>query len=117
MLFAKIEQLGHQFKSGLVNISIVQCFVEFSGVGDMLFRGGSKVVPSAEVLFGTEVYVVCLFVFEHGINGGGRRYADGTGGKTGVEVGVVGTIGLEHVAFDASDGEITYGIFDGGVGL
>ena len=40
---------------GLVNVSVVQGFMEFTGVGYMLLRGGGKVVPAAEVYFGTEV--------------------------------------------------------------
>ena len=34
-----------------------------------------------------------------------------------MEIGVVWAFGLEHLAFDATNGEIAYGIFYGGVGL
>lgn len=74
-------------------------------------------MPSAEIILCTEEKIVCFFVFEHCVDRGNGGYADGSGGQPGISVGVVGTVGVEHVAFDAADGEVADGEFDCRVGL
>ena len=100
-----------------MNVPVVKCFVEFLGVGGMFGGGSRKIVPSAEIFLCTEEKIVGFFVFEHGVDGGSGGDADGSRGEAGVAVCVVGTVVLEHVAADATDGEVADGILDGGVGL
>ena len=42
------------FRPVLMDVSLVQCFVEFLCVAHVLGRGGSEVVVAAEILLGTE---------------------------------------------------------------
>lgn len=100
-----------------MNVPVVKCFVEFLGVGGMFGGGSRKIVPSAEIFLCTEEKIVGFFVFEHGVDRGSGGDADGSRGEAGVAVGIVGTVVLEHVAADATDGEVADGILDGGVGL
>ena len=74
-------------------------------------------MPSAEIFLCAEEKIVGFFVFEHSIDRGNRRYADGSGRQSCVAVGVVGAVGGEHVVQDSPDGEIAYGVFDSRVGL
>lgn len=100
-----------------MDIAVVQCFVEFLRVGRMLGGGGGEVVFSAEIFLGAEEKVGGFLVFQNGIDGGNGRDADGSRREAGIEVGVVGAVGGEHGAPDATDGEVAKGEFDGGVGL
>lgn len=74
-------------------------------------------MSSTEIVLCTEEKIVCFFVFEHCIDRGNGGYADGSWGQASVSVGVVGTVGVEHIAFDAADGEVADGEFDSWVGL
>ena len=87
------------------------------GVDVVLPQGAGEGVVAGEVVFGAHVKVLVLFVLEYGVDAADGGHADGAGGESGVQVGVVGGFGLEVFGEDAVDGEVADGKFDGGIGL
>ena len=68
----------------------VQCSVIALGISRMFVWVGSKIMVSGKVILGAHVQIRVVFVVEYGIDGSNGGHADGTGGKPGISVGVVG---------------------------
>lgn len=91
--------------------------MEAGGVGLMLGKRCGEIVMTAEIFLGTEIEIVGVLVLQNGIDRGCGGYADGSRRETGMHIGVVGTVGEQHIGLDTLDGKVAYGKFDGGVGL
>ena len=76
-----------------------------------------EVMSAGKVLFGTHIYIIVSGVVQDGIQSDGGGDADGTGRKSGVQIGVVRRVGFQVGVGYSSQSEVLQGEFDGGVCL
>ena len=86
-------------------------------IGEMVAVVDGEVMGAREVFLGTHVDVVVVLVVEDGIDACDGGDADGTWRQSGYSVGIVGRGGLQVYVEHTADGEVAYGIDDGGVAL
>ena len=58
----------------------------------MLGIGACKVVGAREILFGTHIKIVVLYMVEHCIDARNRSHLDGTRRETSVDLSIIWTI-------------------------
>ena len=102
---------------GLVDSHPVKCPMVFSGMAVVLPKGAREMMGAGKVALRTEKHVIMVLVVQHGIDGAGRRHPDGTGGKPGIFVSVVGGFDLLVAVQHPLDGEVPQGEFQGGARL
>lgn len=92
--------------SELLNFSFVQRGGIFFCVFHVFLVGFGEEVGAAEVGVGTHVKVFVLRHVQHGFDAGDGWDADGSGWQSGMQVGVVRAVGVEHIAVDALQSEL-----------
>ena len=102
---------------GLVDSHPVKCPMVFPGMAVVLPKGAREMMGAGKVALRTEKHVIMVLVVQHGIDGAGRRHPDGTGGKPGIFVSVVGGFDLLVAVQHPLDGEVPQGEFQGGARL
>ena len=108
---------GGRYVQHLLDAALIECLAVLGGILQMLGVGTCKIVGTTEVLLGTHIEVVVMYVVEHCIDAshGGDAYR--TGREADVAVSVVGTADKGLVGIDSFQAKLLKGKLDGRVSL